>query len=104
MCTPSWEVDLSHTLPDIVFAVSMVSQFKHCRYKEYLEAAYRILRKSTLGYCIFVWGNLVTWRSKKQSVVTRRSAEVEYRAMANRDFRKEIFLAVVGDFGYCLDQ
>ena len=25
--------------------------------------------KSTSGYCTFVWGNLVTWHSKKQSVV-----------------------------------
>ncbi|XP_062099709.1 uncharacterized mitochondrial protein AtMg00810-like [Humulus lupulus] len=40
-------------------------------------------RKATSGYCTFVWGNLVTWRSKKQSVVARSSAEAEYRAMAN---------------------
>ncbi|KAK2981314.1 hypothetical protein RJ640_007015 [Escallonia rubra] len=40
-------------------------------------------RKSTSGYCTFVWGNLVTWRSKKQSVVARSSAEAEYRAMAH---------------------
>ncbi|TYK26089.1 putative mitochondrial protein [Cucumis melo var. makuwa] len=33
-------------------------------------------RKSTSGYCTFVWGNLVTWRSKKKSV------EAEYRAMS----------------------
>ncbi|RVW92046.1 Retrovirus-related Pol polyprotein from transposon RE1 [Vitis vinifera] len=39
-------------------------------------------RRSTSGYCSFVWGNLVTWRSKKQSVVTRSSAEAEYRALA----------------------
>ncbi|KAL0560267.1 hypothetical protein IC582_000667 [Cucumis melo] len=39
-------------------------------------------RKSTSGYCTFVWGNLVTWRSKKQSVVARSSAEAEYRAMS----------------------
>ncbi|KAA0054163.1 Cysteine-rich RLK (RECEPTOR-like protein kinase) 8 [Cucumis melo var. makuwa] len=39
-------------------------------------------RKSTSGYCTFVWGNLVTWRSKKQNVVSRSSAEAEYRAMS----------------------
>ena len=40
-------------------------------------------RRSTTGYCTFVWGNLVTWRSKKQSVVARSSAEAEFRAMAH---------------------
>ncbi|CAN1170498.1 Retrovirus-related Pol polyprotein from transposon TNT 1-94 [Linum perenne] len=39
-------------------------------------------RKSTTGYCSYVWGNLVTWRSKKQNVVARSSAEAEYRALA----------------------
>ncbi|RVX00895.1 Retrovirus-related Pol polyprotein from transposon TNT 1-94 [Vitis vinifera] len=39
-------------------------------------------RRSTSGYCSFVWGNLVTWRSKKQSKVARSSAEAEFRAMA----------------------
>ncbi|KAA0054937.1 Beta-galactosidase [Cucumis melo var. makuwa] len=39
-------------------------------------------RKSTSGYCTFVWGNLVTWRSKKQNVVSRSSVEAEYRAMS----------------------
>ncbi|RVW47126.1 Retrovirus-related Pol polyprotein from transposon RE1 [Vitis vinifera] len=39
-------------------------------------------RRLTSGYCSFVWGNLVTWRSKKQSVVARSSAEAEFRAMA----------------------
>ncbi|KAA0049822.1 reverse transcriptase [Cucumis melo var. makuwa] len=32
-------------------------------------------RKSTSGYCTFVWGNHVTWRSKNQSVVARSSVE-----------------------------
>lgn len=40
-------------------------------------------KRSTSGYCTFIRGNLMTWRSKKQNVITRRNAEAEYRSMAN---------------------
>ncbi|KAE8701514.1 3beta-hydroxysteroid-dehydrogenase/decarboxylase isoform 3 [Hibiscus syriacus] len=40
-------------------------------------------RRFTSGCCSYVWGNLVTWRSKKQSVITRSSAEAEYRALSH---------------------
>ena len=108
---------LSHTRPDIAFAVSIVSQHMHSPKETHLQAVYRILRylkgspgkgllfskspnrgvevfsdadwagskvdrRSTTGYCTFIWGNLVTWRSKKQSVVSRSSAEAELRAVA----------------------
>ena len=39
-------------------------------------------RRSTTGYCTFLRGNLVTWRSKKQNVVARSSIESEFRAIA----------------------
>lgn len=39
--------------------------------------------KSTSGYFTFVGGNVVTWRSKKQKVVSRSSAEAEFRGMVH---------------------
>jgi hypothetical protein len=109
---------LSHTRPDIAFAVSVVSQFMHDPRTRHMDAVIRIIRylkgcpgrgllyssngnlqvecytdadwagalddrRSTSGYCAFVGGNLVTWRSKKQSVVARSTAEAEFRSMAH---------------------
>ncbi|XP_061336488.1 uncharacterized mitochondrial protein AtMg00810-like [Gastrolobium bilobum] len=39
-------------------------------------------RKSTTGFYVFIRSSLITWKSKKQSIVSRSSAEVEYRALA----------------------
>lgn len=39
-------------------------------------------RLSTSGYCTYLGGNLVTWRSKKQHTIARSSTKTEYRAMA----------------------
>ncbi|KAL5736254.1 hypothetical protein ACOSQ2_031042 [Xanthoceras sorbifolium] len=110
-------IHMSHTRPDIAYAVSVVSQFIHAPTESHMDAVLWILRylkgalgrglifsknehldikgykdvdwagnasdrRSTSGYFTFIGGNLVTWRSKKQTVVSRSSAEVEFRGIA----------------------
>ena len=38
-------------------------------------------RKSTSNYYTYVGENLVTWKSKKQNIATKSSAQSEYRSM-----------------------
>ena len=57
-------------------------------------------RKSTTGFCTFVGGNLVTWKSKKQTVIAWSSAEAEYRAMAATACELIWLKSLLTDLGY----
>jgi len=108
---------LTITIPELCYAVHILSQFMQAPKKEHMDAAHRVLRyikgtpscgimlgtdcdlqiraycnadwgacpltrRSLTDYLVMLGGSPISWKTKKQTTVSRSSAEAEYRSMA----------------------
>ena len=61
-------------------------------------------RKSIGAYCIYLGNNLISWSSKKQSVIARSSAESEYRALASASAEISWLQSLFSEIGLCCSE
>ncbi|KAL2247796.1 UNVERIFIED_CONTAM: Retrovirus-related Pol polyprotein from transposon RE1 [Sesamum indicum] len=56
-------------------------------------------KRSLTGFCIFLGDALVSWNTKKQTIVTRSTAEAEYRSLATMVCELRWLSYLLADFG-----
>lgn len=67
--------------PDKVIFYSTNNSFKVQAFTNTDLARCTDTRKSITGYTVYLANSLISWKSKKQTIVSKSSAESEYRAM-----------------------
>ena len=61
-------------------------------------AGCRDTRRSITGFVVYLGESLISWRSKKQSTVSRSSSEAEYRALASTTCELQWLSYLLHDF------
>ncbi|GJW70050.1 kinase-like domain, phloem protein 2-like protein [Tanacetum coccineum] len=87
------------------------NQHMHAPLKSHFDIALRVLRYLKLApglgagftkrkrYCVFINGNLVSWKSIRQATLFKSSAEAEYRSMASTTCEIMWIVKILGEFG-----
>uniref|UniRef100_A0A2N9G4E2 Integrase catalytic domain-containing protein n=1 Tax=Fagus sylvatica TaxID=28930 RepID=A0A2N9G4E2_FAGSY len=95
---------LTVTRPDLAYVVHLVSQFMSAPCSTHYVAVLYWAgdptdRRSTTGYYFLLGSSLISWRSKKQSVVAHSSTEAEYRALVDATSELLWLLWLLADMG-----
>ena len=73
-------------------------------YSDATWASEHVDRRSVTGYCIFLGGSPISWKSKRQTAISRSSAEAELRALATTTAEIIWLRWLLADFGVtCAD-
>ncbi|GJZ74625.1 ribonuclease H-like domain-containing protein [Tanacetum coccineum] len=75
------------------------SEFKVVSYFDFDWAKCPKTRRLVSSYCVFVNGCLVSWKSKKQSTLSRSSTEAEYREMDSATCKVMRIFKILKDLG-----
>eukprot|EP00257_Ricinus_communis_P013579 XP_015571049.1 uncharacterized protein LOC107260820 [Ricinus communis] len=84
--------------------LSSTSSLELCAYFDAYWAGDPTDRKSTTEFCIFLGDSLISWKSKKQDIISRSSMEAEYRPMASTTCEIVWLRWLLADMGVSLRQ
>ncbi|GAA0172449.1 hypothetical protein LIER_41338 [Lithospermum erythrorhizon] len=91
---------LTSTRPDIMYATCLICKFISCPTELHLQAAKRIMRKSTSGYAFIMKSGAIAWVSKKQPIVTLSTIEADFVAAIICAFQLLWMKKVLKELGY----